>query len=178
MKNLLKLNNLCVLAFGIFIFTGSCLAEKTNTSPVHINADKLEYNSEEKVIYLRGNVRVKHPEGILIADNATVYQTVDKKEKATDKKNKMGSIKRIVAVGNVRMESKGAVTISDKAVWNGDDQTITLTGGSPKPILKRDDFYTEADRIIYDIEASKITFYPSPHIIFEIDKEAKSKFLE
>ena len=179
MKNLLKLNNLYLLAFGIFIFAGSCFAEETNSSPVHINADKLEYNSEEKVLYLRGNVVVRHPEGMLVADNATVYQAIEKKEenkKKDEKKNKMGNIKRIVAVGNVKMTSKDAVTVSDKAVWDGENQTITLTGGPP--IAKQPAGYIRADRIIYDIETGNITFHPQPHIIFEIDADAKSKFLE
>ncbi len=179
MKKLLKLNSLYLLAFGVFISVGNCLAETTNSSPVHINADKLEYNSEEKVLYLRGNVIVRHPEGMLVADNATVYQAVDKKETNTTKKNKenkMGSVKRIVAVGNVKMTSKDAVTISDKAVWDGDNQTITLTGGPP--ITKQEGVLLQADRIIYDIETGNVTFHPSPHIIFDIDDDAKSKFLE
>ena len=179
MKNLLKLNNLYLLAFGIFIFAGSCFAEETNSSPVHINADKLEYNSEEKVLYLRGNVVVRHPEGMLVADNATVYQAIEKKEenkKKDEKKNKMGNIKRIVAVGNVKMTSKDAVTVSDKAVWDGENQTITLTGGPP--IAKQPAGYIRAERIIFDMETGNITFHPSPHIIFDIDDDAKSKFLE
>ena len=179
MKNLLKLNNLYLLAFGIFIFAGSCFAEETNSSPVHINADKLEYNSEEKVLYLRGNVVVRHPEGMLVADNATVYQAIEKKEenkKKDEKKNKMGNIKRIVAVGNVKMTAPDGVTISEKAVWDGENQTITLTGGPP--MAKRDMGYVTADRIIYDMETGNITFHPDPHLIFEIDADAKSKFLE
>ncbi len=179
MKNLLKLNNLYLLAFGIFIFAGSCFAEETNSSPVHINADKLEYNSEEKVLYLRGNVVVRHPEGMLVADNATVYQAIEKKEenkKKDEKKNKMGNIKRIVAVGNVKMTSKDVVTVSDKAVWDGENQTITLTGGPP--IAKQPAGYIRAERIIFDMETGNITFHPSPHIIFDIDDDAKSKFLE
>ncbi len=178
MKNLLKLNNLSLLAFGIFICAGSCFAEETNSSPVHINADKLEYNSEEKVLYLRGNVVVRHPEGMLVADNATVYQAIDKKEEKEKKgkKNKMGNIKRIVAIGNVRMKSKDGVTISDKAVWDGENQTITLTGGPP--IAKQEAGYIRADRIIYDIETGNITFHPSPRVTFDVDKDVKSKFLE
>lgn len=193
MKNLLKLKSLWLLpklttlkllVFGIFIYAGSCLAESTNKVPVHINANKLEYNSDEKVIYLKGNVVVKHVEGTLMADNATVYMVADKKEDTTNKKdkskkkkeNKMGSIKRIVAVGNVRMSGSDGMTISDKAVLDEENRTITLTGGPP--IAKQEIGYITGERIVFDMETGDFTCYPEPHIIFELDKDARSKFLE
>jgi len=175
MNNLLNFNNLCFLVLVTFLYAGSCLAEETNEFPVHINSDKLEYNSEEKVLYLKGNVGVRHPEGILVADNATVYQDTDEKE-GKDAKSRMGNVKRIVAVGNVRMSSKGAITISDKAVWDGVNNTITLSGGPP--IAKQDAVHTQADRIIYDIETGKASFYPNPKIIIGLSKKDKARFLE
>ena len=175
MKNFLKLFNLYFVTLVILLFAGLSFAEETNEFPVHINADKLEYNSEEKVLYLKGNVVVRHPDGILVADNATVYQSTDEKN-SKDTKSKMGNVKRIVAVGNVRMSSKGAMTISDKAVWDGVNNTIILTGGPP--IAKQESVYTQADRIIYDIETGKASFYPNPKIIISLSGKDKSRFLE
>ncbi len=179
MKNLLNLNNLYFLVFGIFLYAGSCLAEETNEFPVHINADKLEYNSEEKVLYLKGNVVVRHPDGLLVADNATVYRAIEKKNEkdVKTKKNKMGNVKRIVAVGNVRMKSEEAMTISDKAVLDSENQTITLTGGPP--IAKQEGMgYVQAERIVYDIETGNIKFHPEPKINFSLSNKDKAKFLE
>ncbi len=175
MKNLLNLNCLFLFAVCTFLFAGNCIAESTNEFPVHINSDKLEYNSEEKVLYLKGNVVVRHPEGILVADNATVYQSANDKD-GKDTKSKIGSVKRIVAVGNVRMSSKGAIAISDKAVWDGENNTITLTGGPP--IAKQDAVHTQADRIVYDVETGKASFYPNPKIIIGLSKKDKARFLE
>ena len=154
-------------------------ATETNTTPTRINADKLEYNYEERVVYLRGSVVVRDPKGILKSDNATVYF-----EKAKDDgKNKsdsadIGNFSRVVAVGHVKMSSddKAIVVVSDKAVWNKKDNTIVLTGGPP--MVRQGTAYIRAKRIVYDLATQRCDFKPDPEVVFHVSDSEKTRFLE
>ncbi len=163
---------------GISLVVVSAFAEETNAVPTRINADKLECDYEERVVYLRGSVVVRDPKGVLRADNATIY--FDEGDDKKDGKDgpKVGSFRRIVAVGNVRMSSddKAIVVISDKAVWCKKDNTIILTGGPP--IVRQGSLYIKAKRIIYDLDTQKCEFHPEPEVVFHLDDDDKAKFLE
>ncbi len=181
-------------SYKILFLTAACwfvvfssvnlLAVETNATPTRINADKLECDYEQRIVYLRGSVVVCDSKGILKSDNATVYFSNDK-----DKKNKksgsslesasdVGSFSRVVAVGNVVISSddKAVVITSDKAVWNKKDNTITLTGGPP--MVKQGPAYIKAERIIYDLTTQKCDFYPSPQMVFQVSPSEKAKFFE
>ena len=183
MKNLLKLNSLCLLVFGIFICASSCFAQINNSCQPRIKAKKIVYNAKKQVTYFKENVVVRHGDVTLVADNATAYQKIEEAKDETDKESKSknnkeesGNIKRIVAVGNVRIKTKNILIISNKAVWDKNKQTVTLTGGPPT--VKNANGYLTADKILYELNTDNVTFYPNPEIIIGIGKEAKAKFLE
>ncbi|RLD11705.1 MAG: hypothetical protein DRI44_03025 [Chlamydiae bacterium] len=154
-------------------------AAETNNVPTRINADKLECDYEERIVYLRGSVVVRDTKGILKADNATVYfkKTKEKKDSLSSTAN-VGSFSRVVAVGNVRMSSndKAVVVVSDKAVWNKNNNTIVLTGGPP--MVKQGASYIKAKRIVYDLTTGKCDFFPEPQMVFSIPDSEKTKFIE
>jgi len=162
------------------------VAAETNAAPTptRINADKLECDYEERIVYLRGSVVVRDSKGILKSDNATVYFTGDKDKKkkkggsSLDSASDVGSFSRVVAVGNVVISSddKAVVITSDKAVWNKKNNTITLTGGPP--MVKRGPAYIRADRIVYDLTTQKCDFQPGPQMVFQVSPSEKSKFFE
>ena len=159
------------------------IAAETNALPTRINADKLECDYEERIVYLRGSVVVRDSKGILKADNATVYFSSDEKDDK-EKDNTLnaaadvGSFSRVVAVGDVIISSgdKAVIITSDKAVWNKKDNTITLTGGPP--MVKQGVAYIKADRIVYDLTTQKCDFHPSPQMVFEVSASEKEKFFE
>jgi len=152
---------------------------KTSDTPTRINADKLQFDYEEKVAYLRGSVVVRDTKGVLKADNATIYFTKDKNKKKKDSTTPdVGNFTRIVAVGNVKMSSsdKNIIVVSEKAVWNKKDNTIVLTGGPP--MVKQGPAYIKAERIVFDISTQNIDFKPSPEMVFEVSATEKNKFFE
>ncbi len=167
----------CVM-LGISIVAASAFAEETNVVPTRINADKLECDYEERVVYLRGSVVVRDPKGVLRADNATVYFDEGDDKKDGKDGTKVGGFRRVVAVGNVRMSSddKAVVIISDKAVWSKKDNTIILTGGPP--MVRQGSLYIKAKRIIYNLDTQKCEFHPEPEVVFQLDDDDKAKFLE
>ena len=178
-----KISALIVICIITVSSSLNLFAAETNSLPTRINADKLECDYEERIVYLRGSVVVRDSKGILKADNATVYfgDDSDKSKKSSDSLDSasdVGSFSRIVAVGNVRMSSnnKSIVVISEKAVWNKKDNLITLTGGTP--MVKRGTSYIKAKRIIYDLTTQKCDFYPGPEIVFAVENSDKSKLFE
>jgi len=74
-------------SYKILFLTAACwfvvfssvnlLAVETNATPTRINADKLECDYEQRIVYLRGSVVVRDSKGILKSDNATVYFSND-----------------------------------------------------------------------------------------------------
>jgi len=170
-----------IAACWIAVFSSiNLFAAESNSVPTRINADKLECDYEEGIVYLRGSVVVRDQKGILKADNATVYFDKDKGKSSSslDSASSVGSFSRVVAVGNVRMSSnnKTIVVISEKAVWNKKDNTIVLTGGPP--MVKQGPSYIKATRITYDLTTQKCDFYPDPQMVFSVPDSEKTKFFE
>ncbi|MCK5851951.1 hypothetical protein KAH27_02885 [bacterium] len=184
MKTFKKMTYKISILIGICWITAfsslNLFAAETNHVPTRINADKLECDYEEGIVYLRGSVVVRDNKGILKADNATVYFGDSKKKggDSIDSASNVGSFSRVVAVGNVRMSSdnKAIVVISEKAVWNKKENKITLTGGSP--MVKRGSSYIKAKRIVYDLTTQKCEWYPDPVIVFSVEDSEKTKFFE
>jgi len=156
--------------------------------PTRINADKMNFDYSEGVIYLRGHVVVADPQGMLYADNATVYLEKNNEEENAESdsekdKNEniqidenIGTFYRVVAFGNVRMTTDDRAVISNKAVWDREKNTIVLTGGPP--MLKQGASYIEATRIVYNISTGQTEFFPNPRVVINnIDQETKNKFL-
>ena len=180
-KKMTYKTSILIAACWIAAFSSiNLLAAETNNVPTRINADKLECDYEEGIVYLRGSVVVRDQKGILKADNATVYFDKGKgdNKSSLDSASNVGSFSRVVAVGNVRMSSnnKTIVVISEKAVWNKKDNTIVLTGGPP--MVKQGPSYIKAKRITYDLTTQKCDFYPDPQMVFTVPASEKTKFFE
>lgn len=171
-----------VLCLCLFIGIGSRESfAQTNLVSTRINADKMSLDYDQGIIYLQGNVIVADPNGMLYADNATVY--LEREEDAEDVsapiqvQSGMGSFYRVVAMGNVRMTASDRSAISDKAVWDRETNTIVLTGGPP--MLRQGSSYIEATRIIYYVHTQLVEFYPDPRVVIhDIDDETKARFFQ
>lgn len=148
----------------------------TNLVPTVITADKMEYDYEEQVAYLKGRVVVRDERGSLAADNATVYFERDKSGDIAAAASAEGAnFQRVVAYGNVKMQSGDRVAIAEKAVWNRAESKIVLTGGPP--MVKQGSSYIKAERITFDVKTQRFEFYPSPEIVFQASEEEKQRFL-
>jgi lipopolysaccharide transport protein LptA len=167
--------------------TGVHAADKEETVKTTINADKLEYDIEENVAYLRGSVVVQDANGSLRADNATVYfkekkddkkPEPDKKEdKAITSKNpKVGDFYRVVALGNVLITVEDRQVSAQKAIWDRKTNKIILTGGPP--MAKQGLSLIRATRIVYNVETQTIEFYPDPEVVLNPSDADRKKFMD
>ncbi|MCX7848367.1 MAG: hypothetical protein N2595_10105 [bacterium] len=149
----------------------------TNLVPTVITADKMEYDYEEQIAYLKGRVIVRDERGSLAADNATVYFERDKSSDSTSPASSdVGNFQRVVAYGNVKMQSGDRIAIADKAVWNRAEAKIVLTGGPP--MVKQGTSYIKAERITFDIKSQRFEFHPNPEIVFQASEEQKQRFMQ
>ncbi len=149
----------------------------TNLVPTVITSDKMEYDYEEQVAYLKGRVVVRDEQGSLAADNATVYFDREKgADQAPAAGADVGSFQRVVAYGNVKMQSGDRIVVADKAVWNRSEEKIVLTGGPP--LAKQGASYIKAERITYNIRQQRFEFYPSPELVFHATEDQKQRFVQ
>jgi lipopolysaccharide export system protein LptA len=159
--------------------TAEAAAEETNLVPTRINAERMEFDYEDGVIYLRGRVVVRDQEGTLAADNATVYLEKTGTDGTSPQElsdSGVGSFTRIIAVGNVDMTVDNRKAISNKAVWNREDQTIVLSGGPP--MLRQGASYIRATRIVFHTDTRECEFFPNPEVVFQVSDEDRQRFAQ
>lgn len=159
-------------------------APATNPVPVRISSEQLQYDYENNIAYLSGNVVVRDAPGrVLSADNATLYfgKKTQAATDATAQNVAFGNVERIVAVGNVLMVDGGYRVISVKAVWSKLDNKIVLSGtgvpGGPQPKAMRDTAVISADKIIYDLTTQKLQFQPKPTVVYNLSAEESKQLL-
>ena len=168
---------ICCALPGLSAEQKAAAAQEQGKSSMRVNADQMELDNEEGIIYLKGHVVVRDPKGVLAADNATVYLDRDKKKaEKTPETGSVGSFSRIVAVGNVKMSSSDKIVLSDKAVWTRKDNIIVLTGGPP--MVRQGVSYVRATRIVYNVDTRNIQFYPEPEMVFQVSAKEKARFIE
>jgi lipopolysaccharide transport protein LptA len=168
-----------LIATACHFLAGTAVAEETNLVPTRINAERMEFDYEDGVIYLRGRVVVRDEQGTLAADNATVYlESKGSKEEGPENMigRDVGGFTRVVAVGNVKMTVENRVAVSNKAVWNREEQTIVLTGGPP--LLQQDASFIRATRIVFHTDTQKCDFYPNPEVVFQVSDEDRERFAQ
>ncbi len=178
-NTLLKGSLVVCAAAALWCVSSFCAQEKKEEVKTTITADKLEYDIEENVAYLRGRVVVKDDSGILAADNATVYFGTNKNAKAENsslKSKNVGSFYRVVALGNVKISSGEKIVVAEKAVWDRTASKIVLTGGPP--IVQQGSSYVRATRIVYNVETQTCEFYPNPEVVLQPSAEDRKRFTE
>ncbi len=87
--------------------------------PVEITADRMEFRRKQSTIVYKGNVLVVR-DGVKIASDVLMARY--------DAKG--GVLTSVVAEGKVRVSQGGRVMTGDKAVFDGADETITVSGNT------------------------------------------------
>ncbi|MCP4116014.1 MAG: hypothetical protein GY737_11535 [Desulfobacteraceae bacterium] len=80
-----------------------------------------------------GNAKATSRDSVVHADSIKVFLYKDKEKKELKEEDEQ-NIKEILATGNVRFISGDRKAYAEKAVFTTADQTLILTGGSPKVI--------------------------------------------
>lgn len=115
---------------GVLISASMAFAAGADTVPTKITSQKTIYDQDGKTVVFTGDVLVTRPDMKIWSDRMTVIL------KPSGEKEKPGTISRIKAEGNVRLEREGKTGKCTTAVYEADKGLLTLTG---KPVLNDGD---------------------------------------
>ena len=116
------------MALLVLSFSSPALAQApAKPNATRVISDKMVAQRNEGVVEFSGNVKVTREDGTITSDRLQIH--FDESQADTKNQNK---IKKIVAVGNVEFISGARRAVSDKAVYNLDDEILILTGNAPR----------------------------------------------
>jgi lipopolysaccharide export system protein LptA len=111
--------------------------EKAEDQPILITADQLISDNEEKFAEFIGNVKATQADFVITSDKLRIYyrgELLKAEEKEDANKDNAEMLKKIVATGNVKINSTQYIAESDMVEYDTDTMMITLTGENSKVI--------------------------------------------
>ncbi len=111
---------------------------------IHVTADSLSSESNARVAEFKGNVKVTQGDFIIRSDSLKIFYKESSEEK---KAGTTESIEKIIATGNVKIESEEATAFSRQAEYDTNTMIMVLTGEDSRVIDKKN-----------SVTGSKITF--------------------
>ena len=113
----------------------------TERIPIYINSDWMEFDQTKSTITYKGRVVTTQGEMTLRSETLTAEYTENMKQ-----------IKQIVAEGKVNVTQGNRVATGEKAVFDDQAKTVTLTGN---PIMRQGNSQISGSRVIYFVEQDK-----------------------
>lgn len=111
---------------------------------IHVTADTLSSESNARVAEFKGNVKVTQGNFVIESDRLKIFY----KESGGEKKaGTTESIDKIIAIGNVKIESEEATAFSEQAEYDTNTMIIVLTGENCRVFDKKN-----------SVTGSRITF--------------------
>lgn len=168
------------LVLGLLaLITHPAFTEETTPSPkkeLHVTSDYLISDRNARYAEFQGNV-VATQEGSVMTSERLKITFLETKEDETEARetetgNPRGSIESIVATGQVKMVMEDKTAWAEKAVFNSEEDTITLTGGNPRVVSGKSSM--AGDKIVIKRSTGQVMAYrgqgqPVDVIIFEED---------
>jgi lipopolysaccharide export system protein LptA len=138
--------------FGIAVYGLAAIgAENTvaaKEEPIHITAERLEADNNAKTIIFSGSVRAVQADIVMTCDTMTVTYTDSGKEKVKEQ----GSIRKIVARGNVVITQKNRKITGEQAEYLANKREIIITG---KPEATEGPNVIRGSRIVFFIDQKR-----------------------
>lgn len=126
---------------GTALISGSALAAgesktgatdtKPEDEPIHITAEQLISNDEEKYAEFIGDVKATQADFVMTSDKLRIYYVGDLLT-AEEKSSNEEQLKKIVANGNVKIRSDKYSADTDEAEYEMTTRTIILIGDNSK----------------------------------------------
>lgn len=137
---------------GVFVLAGAVAPvwaqSFDNKTPVEIEADQaIEWLRDQKQYIARGNALATQGDYSVKGDSLIADYRDDEGGSTT--------IWQITADGNVELKSGDYSAVADKAVFNVDDDRVTLTGGN-LAIKSQTTTLTAQDKIVYDRKKQQV----------------------
>ncbi|SLM27432.1 Putative organic solvent tolerance protein OstA (modular protein) [Desulfamplus magnetovallimortis] len=128
--------------------------QRENNKKLVITSDSMTVEKASSTIRFSGNVVATRENEVIKADTITVTLE-EKKEKTSSNNDAKQDIREMTASGNVQFTSDNKKAFADHAIYRTADQTLVLTGDSPR--VETDDSYITGKKIILDQLTGKIT---------------------
>jgi len=110
--------------------------------PILVTSDRMEVDRKKNTITYRGRVVAVQADMTMRSETLTVhYNNSDMKQ-----------LREVIAEGKVHVSQGDRVAVGAKAVFNGSDQTITLTGD---PVVRQGNSQISGNRITFFIEQDR-----------------------
>lgn len=104
--------------------------EEIQNKEIHIKADKIIADLDNRETELLGNVQVTQQNTSVTADRMKVYYRDSNSQKT--EKSIQGAITKIVANGNVIITMDNMAAAADEAVYIKDSEILTLSGANSR----------------------------------------------
>ena len=142
-----------VLLAGIVRAADKPQEEQSESEPIHIVADELIAYNDEKYADFVGNVKVTQGEFTLTTDKLTIHyegELLEEKEDSGDE----GVLKKIIATGNVIIDSEDYHAEADRAEYDKDSKTVVLSGQNAKVVSGKNSI--TGSKITYNQNSSQV----------------------
>jgi len=136
LKPLFIFHNILIASILFFSFSSATAAEKAEKTPIVITSQTLTAESNNKTAVFEGAVVATKEDLTIHSDKMTVFYD------STESK-----IRKIYAVGNVKVHKNERVIFSDEATYMEDEKKIIFTG-NPRAV--------EGENVV---SGNQITFY-------------------
>jgi len=120
-----------IVVFLMLIALSAVAQEKkpVENPDIHVTADKLVSDRNAQYAEFSGRVIATREDAKLTCNNLKIFYS---EKSSGDIMAESGAVKKMVAVGGVRLVFEDKVAVAEKAVYTAADDSIVLTGGEPK----------------------------------------------
>lgn len=145
---------------------GGAAFEFNKKDPIYITADWMEFDQIKNTITYKGRVVTTQGDMTVRSETLTADYNPDMKQ-----------IKQIVAEGKVNATQGNRVATGEKAIFDDQAKTLTLTGS---PIMRQGNSQISGSRVIYFVEQDKAVVEGDDKVrvratIFPEELQAKDK---
>lgn len=120
---------------------GGTAFQTSKKEPIFITSDRMEMDRKKNTITYNGRVVAVQADMTMRSEVLTAHYNPDMKQ-----------LREVIAEGKVHVTQGERVATGSKAVFNGKDQTITLTGD---PVVREGNNQVSGSRIIFFIEQDR-----------------------
>jgi lipopolysaccharide export system protein LptA len=129
----MRMLTLVAVIFYIFSLALPAWCQEPKTTPIEIEADRMETSQEDSAVYFSGNVQASQGNLIIHADEMTVlYSKTGPGQGGTGEPGKelTQNIEQIKATGNVKIVQKEWVATGETMDFNAEQRIIILAGNA------------------------------------------------
>jgi len=153
-------------------------AEAEQPEPLRITADHFEIRSDEDKGIFTGHVVARDGTGTIGADQMIVEYYTDEEKQADPS---LVGMKRVTCIGNVRIDQKTEQAMCEKAVFDVENNIITMEKSETAQVLYRRDDGTEryqirADKVVIDRNPGGKTLFSGKTETVQFSETAESFF--